>query len=64
MESTRVVAWGEIGLDFHYDNSPRDVQMDVFKRHFGQRVMRMCPVIIHTREAEAETIEILQTELR
>src|SRR5215216_4542057 len=58
----RAVAWGEIGLDFHYDNSPRDVQVDVFKRQL--RAARECslPVIIHTREAEAETIEILQTE--
>jgi TatD DNase family protein len=58
----RVVAWGEIGLDFHYDNSPRDVQVAVFKRQL--RAARECnlPVIIHTREAEAETIEILNTD--
>lgn len=58
----RVIAWGEIGLDFHYDNSPRDVQMDVFRRQL--RAARDCgvPVIIHTREAETETIEILQSE--
>ena len=58
----RVVAWGEIGLDFHYDNSPRDVQVAVFKRQL--RAARECnlPVIIHTREAEAETIDILKTE--
>src|SRR3979409_354495 len=31
-QSSRVIAWGEIGLDFHYDNSPRDVQMEVFAR--------------------------------
>src|SRR4030095_15116152 len=29
----RIVAWGEIGLDFHYDNSPRDLQMAAFRRH-------------------------------
>lgn len=58
----RVVACGEIGLDFHYDNSPRDVQMDVFKRQL--RSARECdvPVIIHTREAEPETIEILRSD--
>jgi len=58
----RVLAWGEIGLDFHYDNSPRDVQIDVFKRQL--RAARDCdlPIIIHTREAEAETIECLRTE--
>jgi TatD DNase family protein len=61
----RVIAWGEIGLDFHYDNSPRDVQIEVFKRQL--RAARECdlPVVIHTREAEAETIDILQsTECR
>src|SRR4030095_116864 len=31
-QSQRVIAWGEIGLDFHYDNSPRDVQLRVFQR--------------------------------
>ena len=58
----RVIAWGEIGLDFHYDNSPRDVQEEVFRRQL--RAARDCglPVIIHTREAETETIEILQSE--
>jgi TatD DNase family protein len=57
----RMVAWGEIGLDFHYDNSPRDVQVAVFKRQL--RAARECnlPVIIHTREAEGETIDILET---
>ncbi|MDQ5845851.1 MAG: TatD family hydrolase [Acidobacteriota bacterium] len=60
--SSRVIAWGEIGLDFHYDNSPRDVQMEVFTRQLrAARDLRL-PVIIHTREAEHETIEILRAE--
>lgn len=61
-DGERVVAWGEIGLDFHYDNSPRDVQMEVFKRQL--RAARECdlPVIIHTREAESETIAILRSD--
>ena len=58
----RVVAWGEIGLDFHYDNSPRDVQIAVFKRQLRAAREIDVPVIIHTREAEQETIEILQNE--
>jgi TatD DNase family protein len=65
INNDHVVAWGEIGLDFHYDNSPRDVQVDVFKRRL--LAARECdlPVVIHTREAEAETIDILQsTECR
>ncbi len=61
IESERVIAWGEIGLDFHYDNSPRDVQVAVFKQQL--RAAHECdlPVIIHTREAEPETIEILKS---
>jgi len=62
INNEHVIAWGEIGLDFHYDNSPRDVQVEVFKRQ--HRAARECdlPVVIHTREAESETIEILQSE--
>jgi TatD DNase family protein len=58
----RVVAWGEIGLDFHYDNSPRDVQVDVFKRQLRAARDLNLPVIIHTREAETETIDILKSD--
>lgn len=58
----RVVAWGEIGLDFHYDNSPRDVQVNVFKRQLRAARDLNLPVIIHTRKAEAETIEILKSD--
>jgi TatD DNase family protein len=61
-QSTRVIAWGEIGLDFHYDNSPRDVQMGVFRRQLQLARAALLPVIVHTREAEAETIEILRSE--
>jgi len=62
VQDDRVLAWGEIGLDFHYDNSPRDVQVEVFKRQL--RAARECglPVVIHTREAETETIEILKSD--
>ncbi len=60
--SSGVIAWGEIGLDFHYDNSPRDVQMDVFRRQLRSARAAGLPVIIHTREAEDETVEILRTE--
>jgi TatD DNase family protein len=63
-DGERVVAWGEIGLDFHYDNSPRDVQMEVFKRQL--RAARECdlPVIIHTRDAESATIDIRRSASR
>jgi TatD DNase family protein len=56
----RVVAWGEIGLDFHYDHSPRDVQRRVFARQLALAREAELPVIIHSREADAETVEILR----
>ena len=60
--SEHVIAWGEIGLDFHYDNSPRDVQIAVFKRQLRAATECDLPVVIHTREAESETIEILKSD--
>lgn len=60
-QSSRVIAWGEIGLDFHYDNSPRDVQLKVFGRQLELARDARLPVIIHTREAEAETIDLLKS---
>jgi len=62
-QSSRVIAWGEIGLDFHYDNSPREVQIKVFRRQLQLAGEANLPVIIHTREAEAETIEILKSQI-
>jgi len=58
----RIVAIGEVGLDFHYDYSPRDVQREVFRRQvrLAREVGR--PVIIHTREADEETAAILEEE--
>ena len=61
-ENERMIAWGEIGLDFHYDNSPRDVQMDAFARQLRGATELDLPVIIHTREAETETIDILKRD--
>jgi TatD DNase family protein len=56
----RVVALGEIGLDFHYDNSPREVQREVFARQLNLARELGLPVIIHSREADDETVEILR----
>jgi TatD DNase family protein len=58
----RVIAWGEIGLDYHYDNSPREVQCETFRRQLWLARDAGLPVIIHTREAEADTTEILRSE--
>ena len=62
-QSARVVAWGEIGLDYHYDHSPRDVQRDVFRRQLAIAREMNLPVVIHSREADEETIAILREEL-
>ena len=62
-QSSRVVAWGEIGLDYHYDHSPREVQRDVFRRQLGIARELKLPVVIHSRAADEDTIEILREEL-
>src|SRR5215510_7000369 len=62
-KSDRVVAWGEIGLDYHYDHSPRDVQREVFRRQLRVARELNLPVIIHSREADDDTIGILREEL-
>lgn len=55
----KVVAIGEIGLDFHYDRSPRPVQEDFFRRQLGVAGALDLPVSIHSREALTETLAIL-----
>jgi TatD DNase family protein len=50
-------AVGEIGLDYHYDFSPREVQQAVFRAQVRLALELRLPVVIHTREAEADTIE-------
>ncbi|HEY0426983.1 MAG TPA: TatD family hydrolase [Pyrinomonadaceae bacterium] len=60
--SKKVIAWGEIGLDFFYDHSPRDVQTNVFRRQIRTARKLNLPIIIHSREANDETVEILREE--
>jgi len=55
-------AIGEIGLDYHYDLSPRDVQREVFRTQVALARELELPVVIHTREAEADTMDILRRE--
>ena len=54
-----VVAVGEIGLDYHYDFAPRPVQQAVFEAQLAVAARRGLPVVIHTREAEDDTLRIL-----
>src|SRR5438128_4612439 len=58
----KVVAIGETGLDYYYDNSPRDMQREVFRKQLGLAKKSDLPVIIHTRDADADTEEILKRE--
>jgi TatD DNase family protein len=56
----KVVAIGEIGLDYHYDNSPREVQREVFMKQLQLAKEAGLPVIIHSREAERDTLDIIR----
>ena len=53
-------AVGEIGLDYHYDFAPRDVQQEIFRAQIHLASERGLPVIIHTREATADTFRVLE----
>jgi TatD DNase family protein len=57
-----VVAVGEIGLDYHYDHSPRDKQRDTFARLIALAREVRKPIVVHTREAAADTLAILESE--
>ena len=55
-------AIGEIGLDYHYDFAPRDVQQTVFREQIGLARRLRLPIVIHTREAADDTFRILAEE--
>lgn len=57
-----VVAVGEIGLDYHYDHSPREVQRATFSRLIALAKEVGKPIVVHTREAAADTLSILAAE--
>lgn len=60
LQDPRVVACGEIGLDYHYDHSPRDIQRRVFERQMDLARSAGKPVVIHAREADADVAAVLQ----
>ena len=62
-ENPRVIAIGETGLDYYYDHSDRETQGDLFRMHIGVSRETGLPLIIHTRDAEDDTLEILEDEL-
>ena len=58
----KVIAWGEMGLDYHYDHSPRDVQQRVFRRQLELARAAMQPIVIHCREAWPDCLAILEQD--
>ena len=61
---SRVIAWGEIGLDYYYDHSPRDTQQRVFRRQLEQARAAKLPIIIHCRDAWPDCLAALEESWR
>jgi TatD DNase family protein len=60
----RVVGIGETGLDYYYEHSPRGAQQESFRAHIQAARQTGLPLIIHTRDADDDTMDILETEYR
>ncbi|MTH55265.1 YchF/TatD family DNA exonuclease [Bacillus mangrovi] len=58
----KVVAIGEMGLDYHWDKSPKEVQKEVFRKQIALAKEVKLPIIIHNRDATADVVEILKEE--
>ncbi|AZB44706.1 TatD family deoxyribonuclease [Bacillus sp. FJAT-42376] len=58
----KVVAIGEMGLDYHWDKSPKDIQKEVFRKQIALAKEVKLPIIIHNRDATADVMEILKEE--
>lgn len=61
-KNDKVVALGEAGLDYFYDNSPRDAQEQGFRTHIAAARETQLPLVIHTRDADDDTARILEEE--
>ena len=61
MENEKIIGIGETGLDFYYNNSHRDKQIFSFKEHIEASIETKSPLIVHSRNAEKETYEILNS---
>jgi len=59
-EQHKLIAIGETGLDYHYMNSPAEIQQQAFRKQLQLAVELNLPVILHSREAETDTLNILQ----
>ena len=59
----KVIGIGETGLDFYYEHSPRNIQEESFRVHIAASRETGCPVIVHSRDADEDTIRILKDEM-
>jgi TatD DNase family protein len=59
----KIVAIGEAGLDYHYNNSPRDVQLKSFRQHIHASRETKLPLVIHSRDCDADMARVLQEEM-
>jgi len=62
-QHTKCIGIGEAGLDYHYDNSPRDIQAQGFRTHIAAARETGLPLVIHSRSAETDTADILEDEM-
>lgn len=58
----KVVALGEMGLDYYWDKSPKDIQQEVFRKQIRLAKKVKLPIVIHNRDATADIVEILKEE--
>jgi TatD DNase family protein len=64
LEANRIVAVGETGLDYYYDNSPRDAQRSSLARHIALARKHRVPIVLHCRDAESDLRDVLASEAR
>lgn len=62
LKQPKVIAVGEIGLDYHYMHSPKGIQLDAFSKQIAMAKDLGLPIIVHSREAEHDTLQILEKE--
>src|SRR5262249_19806433 len=62
MRHHKVVTIGEAGLDYHYDNSPREAQVRGFRNHIAAARATGLPLVIHSRDADTDMAQILEQE--
>ena len=63
-KNPKCIGIGETGLDFYYENSPKELQTKLFKIHIEAARKSSLPLIVHTRNADIETIQILKSEMK